>query len=283
MTNQTRLGITSYAYDWAISQPGNGRAPLSAFQLVEKASRHQLNVVQICENLPLSKLDPNELSHLKRYAHARDICLELGLRGLDPQGLAAGLELAGKLEARLVRLVPWSGNEIPQPISGEEVFRKLEPFLPICRKEGITLAIENYFDLPDDALAAMLAQVADPFLGACLDTANSTGRLVDPLETAQLLAPFIVSVHLKDFTVFKPRQGYRISGAPLGKGWLELHAILEIIDPGNKNVPILIEHWIEREDPTKTILETEEDWLSQSIEFARQELDQFLNPIRSFK
>jgi sugar phosphate isomerase/epimerase len=121
----------------------------------------------------------------------------------------------------------------------------------------------------------MLAQVADPFLGACLDTANSTGRLVDPLETARLLAPFIVSVHLKDFTVFKPRQGYRISGAPLGKGWLDLHAILEIIYPGNKNVPILIEHWIEREDPTKTILETEEDWLSQSIEFVRQELDQF--------
>jgi 3-oxoisoapionate decarboxylase len=275
MINQANLGITSYAYDWAISQPGSRGKPFTPFQLIEKAAQHHLNVVQICENLPLGSLDSDELFQLKRYAHSLGVRLELGMRGIDPEHLASGLDLACRLDARLMRVVPWSGCEIHHPISGKQVFQSLEPILPICRKEGITLAIENYFDLPDDELASMVEQAEDPFLGACLDTANSTGSLTKPEETARILAPFIVSVHLKDYAVFKPRQGYCISGAPLGKGWLNLHAILKIINLGNKKVSLLIEHWIDREDPTKSILETEEDWVSQSLEFVRQELNQF--------
>jgi sugar phosphate isomerase/epimerase len=275
MNSPATLGITSYAYDWAISLPESGREPLTAFQLIEKAAQHHLNVVQICENLPLDHLDSDELLRLNRYAHSLDICLEVGMRGLDPEHLASGLNLACRLDARLMRVVPWSGSEIHHPISGEQVLQSLKPILPTCRKEGITLAIENYFDLPDNELASMLEQAADPLLGVCLDTANSTGFLTKPLETARILSPFIVSVHLKDFAVYKPKHGYRISGAPLGKGWLDLHAILEIINLGNRNTHLLIEHWIDCENPTESILETEENWVSQSIDFARQELNLF--------
>jgi 3-oxoisoapionate decarboxylase len=275
MKSSTILGITSYAYDWAISQPGNGRKPLTAFQLIDKAAQHQINVVQICENLPLGNLDSDELVRLNRFARSSGVCLELGMRGLEPNLLISGLDLACRLDAKLMRVVPWSGNEFHHPISGEQVLQSLKPILPTCRKEGITLAIENYFDLPDDELASMLEQAADPFLGACLDTANSTGFLTKPLETARILSPFIVSVHLKDFAIYKPRHGYRISGAPLGKGWLDLHAILEIINLGSRNTHLLIEHWLDCENPTESILETEENWISQSIDFARQELNQF--------
>jgi sugar phosphate isomerase/epimerase len=272
MDNRARLGITSYAYDYAISEPGSGRKPLTAFQLIEKAAQHQLKVVQICENLPLNNLDADELCRLKRLSQSLGISLELGARGLDPKHLESVFDLACRLNVRLLRLVPWSGSEIRRPISGDQVFQALEPILPICRKEGVTLAIENYFDLPDEELASMLKQAADPYLGVCLDTANSTGSLAKPLETARILAPFIVSVHLKDYVVLKPRQGYRISGAPLGKGCLDLHAILEIINLRSRNAHLLIEHWIDCEGPIESILEKEENWVSQSIQFVRQEL-----------
>jgi sugar phosphate isomerase/epimerase len=273
LDNHTRLGITSFAYDWAISEPGSGSEKLTAFQLIEKAAQHELEIVQICENLPINLLDADELVGLKRFAHSQGVCLELGMSGLGPDHLASSLDLACRLDVRLLRVVPWSGSQIRRPISGTQVFQALEPFLPTCRKEGITLAIENYFDLPDDDLASMLEQAANTNLGVCLDTANSTGLLSKPLDTARILAPFVVSVHLKDFVVLKPKQGYRIFGAPLGKGWLNLEAILEIINRANRNVHYLIEHWIIRDNSIESILETEEQWVTESIAFARQKLN----------
>jgi 3-oxoisoapionate decarboxylase len=110
-------------------------------------------------------------------------------------------------------------------------------------------AIENYFDLPAAQLAEFVGRVDDERVGVCLDTANSIGILERPLETEALLAPYVVSLHLKDFVVTKPVQGYRVSGAPLGQGWLDAPAVLDMLERTGRPFNVLLELWV---DPAET-------------------------------
>ncbi|NTW36601.1 MAG: hypothetical protein HGB17_10810, partial [Syntrophobacteraceae bacterium] len=49
-----RLGIGSYTFPWAVGMPGHRPAqPMTALDLLDKATQLGVGVVQICDNLPL--------------------------------------------------------------------------------------------------------------------------------------------------------------------------------------------------------------------------------------
>jgi len=148
----------------------------------------------------------------------------------------------------------------------------VDHLLPFCREHDITLAIENYFDLSDQDLAAFVQRVNDERVGVCLDTANSTGFLEKPLKTTELLAPYVVSLHLKDFIVTKPVMGYRISGVPLGQGWLNIPAVLETVSRTGRQPNVLLELWVDPAETPEATLRKEDDWVRQSVAYARNQL-----------
>ncbi len=274
------LGLSSYAYYWAAqldrAAPGDG---LTVWGLLEKAADLGLEVVQLCENVPLLEMEEASLRRLKAEAERRNILLEVGTRGLDDARLRACVEIARFLEARLLRLVPWSGSETRQPLDKDRLLAAVRPLLPACRRQGLTLAIENYFDLPDEELAAFVQEVDEEYVGVCLDTANSTGLLSRPEETARMLAPYVVSVHLKDFIVTKPALGYQISGAPLGQGWLNAPAVLEIIHQQGRQPHILLELWVEPETSYQATAQKEDRWVRESIAYAHHALGLGARPV----
>jgi sugar phosphate isomerase/epimerase len=268
-----RLGLSSYAYHWAIcATPEDGVAPMTAWDLVNKTASLGLKVLQICENLPLIAWDKKSLERLKDLALREDITLEIGARGLDVDLLRSYLNLAQTLSARVLRIVPWSGAETQQKSPIDRLHGVIHQILPFCREHDITLAIENYFDLSDQELAAFVQRVNDKYVGVCLDTANSTGFLEQPLKTAELLAPYVVSLHLKDFVVIKPAMGYRISGVPLGRGWLDARAVLEVVSQGGRHPNVLLELWVDPAETQEATLCKEDDWVCQSVTYARDQL-----------
>jgi sugar phosphate isomerase/epimerase len=78
---------------------------------------------------------------------------------------------------------------------------------------------------------ALLAEVADPALGVCFDTANAPRVGEDPLEACRLLAPRIRMVHLKDVEAIEsaadPVAGPR--SVPYGEGIIPVEAVLSTL------------------------------------------------------
>ena len=262
----SKLGLSSYIFYWGIQYH-----KYSVTQLVEMTAGLDLHVLQICDNLPLTGLLPNQLDSLREFACSKSLALEVGTRGFDRDELYSYIKIAVQLGSPILRFVPWSGQETLSKLSIGTLSDFLKPVLDACENHHVTIALENHSEISDEDLARLVEDMHSPYLGICLDTANSTGLLKKPLETVELLAPYTVSLHLKDFQVTKRAgKGYVISGVPLGKGWLDIPAVFDILAKYHKQPNVLLELWVDPCEVEQTTLQKENDWIEESISYARK-------------
>ncbi len=268
------LGLSSYAYYWA-TRP-DGPDPMTPWDLLKRVAELDLGVVQICENVPLIDWSVDELARFGQKARQMGIVLELGTRGLDVAAIGRVIEVADRVGARLLRLVAWAGGAERRNAAMRELGPAIDRLLPIARSRGIVLALENYFDLGDDDLASLVAKYADEHLGVCLDTANSVGLLRPPIETVRLLAPYAVSVHLKDFIVRKPPIGYRITWVPLGQGMLDVPTAFAELRRSARRPNVLLELWVDRDRGIATTVRKEANWVRESVAYAKEQWSELI-------
>jgi sugar phosphate isomerase/epimerase len=138
----------------------------------------------------------------------------------------------------------------------------------------VTLALENHFDLRSPQLAEVVRRLDNRWLGVCLDTANSTGQLEDPMETLAVLGPSVVQVHLKDYAVEKAPIAYRITGRILGQGWLDAPSVLEAAAATGRDPDLFLEQWMEPEGSPEATLAKEQEWVEAGVLAARGYLAQ---------
>src|SRR6187399_2118511 len=137
-----RLGIGSYTFAWAIGVPGHPPAqPMTAFDLLEETARLGVRLVQVCDNLPLTRLSSTELERFSARARELNIQVELGTLGLGPDNLRAYLQLAKHFKCPFVRVVVDSPGDEPSP---DEIVDRLRPLLAEFAAANIFLAIENH-------------------------------------------------------------------------------------------------------------------------------------------
>src|SRR5262249_33810815 len=110
-----RLGISSYTYVWSVGVPGYSqpRQPLTPAGLLAKATELGVGVVQIADNLPLDRLTDAQLKLLTAQAAERDLRIEVGTCGIEPDHLRTYLGLAQRLGSPFVRVV--IDTEVSQP------------------------------------------------------------------------------------------------------------------------------------------------------------------------
>ncbi|RLE65720.1 MAG: hypothetical protein DRJ38_03340 [Thermoprotei archaeon] len=270
-----KLGITSYAYRWAIGTKNfRPKEPLNVFGLLDKVSSHGLEVLQICENINLD-MTIEDYERLGEAAKRKGIIIELGTNKMNRSTLSKYVQIAELIDSHLLRVYPQKKETI------QRLVKRLRDFLPELRDRDITLAIENSSlgIYNSYELVEIFKQVNDPLVGACIDVANSLILLEKPFETVKILAPYAKSLHLKDFCIKRASEGggFIISGVPLGEGMLNVKAIIDIIRNSGCNPNILIEQWMERKSDEEETLKEEERWLKKSIRFLRSilaELDE---------
>jgi 3-oxoisoapionate decarboxylase len=129
---------------------------------------------------------------------------------------------------------------------------------PVARKHGVKLAVENHKDFRTDELIDLLRGVSSEFVGVCVDTGNNIALLEDPAATIAALAPFALTVHLKDMGVEESSDGFRLSEVPLGQGILDLKAVVSTLRKANPRVRFHLE-MITR-DPLSIPCLTEKYW-----------------------
>ena len=138
---------------------------------------------------------------------------------------------------------------------GAEMLTRAEP---VAKKHGVKLAVENHKDFRTDELIDLLKRIASEFVGVCVDTGNSIALLEDAQSTVAALAPFALTVHLKDMGVEEAPDGFRLSEVPLGEGILDLKTVVGTLRKANPKVRFQLE-MITR-DPLSIPCLTEKYW-----------------------
>lgn len=260
-----RLGISSYAYAWAIGVPGNEPAkPLDAFGLLEKAVELKVSCVQIADNLPLHILDTGKRRQLLKYAGDNGINIEVGIRGLTDENLSKYIDLAEYFRSPVLRAVIDTDNFRPDIPS---VIGIVKNWLPEFSARNISLAIENHDRFTAAEFARIIESAGDVHAGICLDSVNSMGAGEGMDEVLRILGPYTINFHIKDFIVKRVSHmmGFVVEGAVAGTGMLPLQDILDKLHKWGQCDSGQLESWV---PPGRSIDETidlENKWAIESI------------------
>ena len=144
----------------------------------------------------------------------------------------------------------------------------------IARSYNIPLAWENHLDYRASDMVEVIKKVNSDYLKVSFDTANPFTVCEEPVEAAKLLAPYVATVHLKDFRVIPwTVDGPRILGCPLGEGSVDLEKILEILQRNVQN-PMDLSLNIEISFPPSNV--NIDRWIIESIKFCRDRFSKYL-------
>jgi sugar phosphate isomerase/epimerase len=264
------LGAGSYLFRYSVGTTQfKLEKPLSAIDLVEKAADLGFDLVQFADNLPLDPLDNSTLDELRETASRREVVLEVGTAGAQTERLLRYLDIAKRLEAKLVRLTIHADDVQP---TKDEALKTLKEVIPHYREAGVIIAIENHFTMQSIDLVSLVTEINDPYVGICLDTANSIVQQEWPMETVKLLGEHHVSLHLKDYKMkaHPDGVGVMIEGSPLGEGDQDIDSIMNYVYSSGKDVNVILEQWLPPAASMEETLRNEEEWILRSVKNARK-------------
>jgi len=112
---------------------------------------------------------------------------------------------------------------------------------PVLRRYKVAMGIENHKDWLTDELVDILRGIGSPHVGACVDFGNNLAFLEDPLETAEKLAPFAVTTHVKDNVMVPAEKGFLLGDVAVGEGVLPLERMVATLRRHRPDVPLVLE------------------------------------------
>ena len=269
--NKTRPGISSYTFPFACGTNKRLRPaePLTPFTLIDQAVAYGLPVVQIADNMPLETRSTTEIRRLKLYSQERGISLETGFRGIEPDRFMSRIRLTNLLESHLMRCVIDTPSFHP---SISEVCSILKEVVPALKEYKIVLGIENHDRFYSREFADMIETVGSRHVGIILDTANSLANEESIGQVLDSLAKYTVCFHVKDYTIRRRNgeMGFVITGAPAGKGRLDIPYILKRLKkeaPGDFST--ILESWMESQPDPEETLNQEKSWADEGVAFLK--------------
>ena len=267
-----QLGISSYTFPWAVGMEGYQPArSLTAFDLLDYAFENEIHFLQIGDNLPLHLLTEDELLLLKHSADNNKITLQVGTRGLVTEHIHCYLSIAKTLNSSFLRVVIDDNNFKP-PVT--EVIQTIRWLLPDLKQSGIYLAIENHDRFTAEILKTIIEQTDRGIVCICLDTANSFGAGQSIKEVAQILSPYVINLHVKDFIINRElhKMGFTIQGCPAGDGLLDIPWLIDKFSNHPKCSVATLEVWSNPEETLEKTLQKEKAWVEKSIQYLKNKL-----------
>lgn len=233
------LGIDSFSLRWQ---------GWDAFQLMEYAATLGLENVHFSERANLASLEPSYLESIRHRANDLGLRIEIGMRSFDrysttfdpalgtgEEQLSAMLRAAQVLGSPIVRcflgMQADRMGDVPFEQHIAEATRTLRSAAPLAEELRIAIAVENHggVDLLAPELRNLIEAVGSDFIRVCLDTGNPAYAAEDPVLAAEILAPYIVTTHLRDTRIWATDEGAMVQWAPVGEGNVDLRRIVEIV------------------------------------------------------
>lgn len=253
---------------YGLSQGLGEEAEIPAEKFLDLVKSYGVDGCQIrCSQL--TSMDPAYLYRIKKSCEEKNLFLEISLEPAhlenpeDFDNLAAFCQAAGaqwlKVGLSGTRFLTFastsSWNEFAQ--RWKKAILQIEPIL---KKKRLRLGIENNLDWLGVELAGFLKSISSAQIGANIDMGNNLALLEDPVETAQLLAPYVMGAHLKDIALAQEEEGFWWREVPLGQGILPLPKLLETIRSSRSDVHFCLE--MQTRDPLRVNYRSDAFWAS---------------------
>ncbi len=235
-----RLGFDTYtlrAFDW------------KAFQLLDYAASRKLDTIQFSSMGDYESLDAAYLTQVKDRAAALGIVIDAGMgcicplsyswnpKSGDPKdNILLGLRTARAVGARSMRCFLGSSEDRfgaegrpPQPIeklmeSTIQVFRSVRGE---AQDLNVKIALENHAgDMQAREVRTIIEEAGKDYVASCLDTGNPMWVAEDPLLALEVLAPYVVTTHVRDSALFEHPRGAAAQWVALGDGSIDFHQFM---------------------------------------------------------
>jgi sugar phosphate isomerase/epimerase len=200
-------------------------------ELIEYAASLKMDAIFLQDSLDPKAQDPAHWPAVKEMARAKGLHLETGGGGILPKskdGLPKSIETlkrnitrAQAMGSPIVRAV-LSSDRASLPAPPEEAMEwavaVLRGVRDDCQRAGLKIAIEIHKDFQAWEHQQIIEAAGKEFVGTYLDSGNPVFVMEDPLETLEVMAPYVVTAHLRDSVVYEHRNGIAVQWVPLGEG-----------------------------------------------------------------
>lgn len=258
---------------------------ISTFRLFEMAREWGLDGLHIDDGV-LETLETSFLEEVRLAAAENGLYLEynfsmdIGGFGIGIQhDLPAAIETARTLGADIVKV----GMELkrPRPLAASrfhpevmarmtDVAERLRAAAPLAEAAGVRIAVENHCDSFSEEILWLLDRVGHPSVGACIDTVNALMVTEDPMTAIENLAPRAFTNHFRDDRIEIARWGYRLVGASVGEGDIDMQRAYRIFRERSAMRRVNIETEMDIPlDDRETALRMEVDAVLRSIRYCR--------------
>ncbi|SHH60360.1 sugar phosphate isomerase/epimerase family protein [Clostridium grantii] len=272
------LGLFSYSYHLAfgahdVFTPKETKK-MDIFSFMDRVKELGFDGIQI-DPMHLESYKEDYLNKVLNYAKNKGFYLEYGTTGVEENHLFTQLEIAKKLESPILRTYigfdPMGENVDPKK-EVENAILVLNKVKEKAAEYNIKIAIENHCDLTTDELVELVKEINSPYVGVCVDLGNFMIHLEDPVVSVKKLAPYIFSTHFKDYAFSMENWGFKSFGVALGKGVIDLEAVLNILIEDSKLDKIMLELPVEKCLTEEATLKKEDDIVVESVKYAREVL-----------
>jgi len=289
-----RLGMHTYslyhhgvAEDWAGFQLPWPRQ-MDIWQMMDYMVELGLEGLHL-DDKAFDSMDSAHFNKVREYARARNLYLEYNFAMPSDKydssvqhNIEAGIGIAraigadvAKIGMNLTRPHPVAASKFhPQIMQQlERVVDKLKNASSLAEKSGIKLAVENHTDAFSAEVVWVLDQVNHPFVGACIDTVNALHVTENPMTAVENLAPRAFTNHFRDNKIIIKPYGFKLTGAPVGAGDLDMRRAYELIQQNPAVNRINIE--LDLQCPLDNLQETlriEREALQESVRYCREVL-----------
>ncbi len=194
------------------------------------------NLVHFSEIRFIGNLEKENLERIRCHAGELGLDVEIGMRSICPtsslfdaaQG-SAEEQLNRMLDAALivgspiVRCFLGNSNDRIGPVPLETHIRNTVTVLKSVRSRaidsGVKIAVENHSgDMQARELRDLIESAGREFVGACLDAGNPVLALEDPHLALDVLAPYVLTSHFRDTTIWKTGTGAAAAWRRMGDG-----------------------------------------------------------------
>lgn len=248
--SKTRLGFDNFsvrAMKW------------NAGQLIDYAASLKLDSLFLTDLDVYESFEENYLRDVKKKADDNGLVIYAGSWSICPtskffknkwgtaeEHLALGIRVAKTLQSPVFRCILGMGEDRATP-GGIEA--RMADTIKVCRSAksqaldaGVKIAIENHAgDMQAWEIANLCEEAGKEYVGVTFDTGNSTWTMEDPMESLEILAPYVAASALRDSMIWTTPQGAAIQWTAIGEGVIDYKAFVPRFIELCPNVPVNVE------------------------------------------
>ena len=267
------IGFSSFTFPFACgTHPAQKpEEPLTPADIIDLAAEAGADCVQYGDNMPLENYSCEYLLSLKDKADELGITLEMGMREARSERILRYINIAKITGAKLIRCIldGYGGSYEPDE---DEVCENIRQVLPALIQNDIVLGIENHDRILADDYASIAKRIDDPHVGLVVDTTNSLSTEEPTSYVLEKMAPYCVSMHVKDYKIHRANSGMGLTivGECPGKGRQNIPLALETAKRlANRDFSLILESWMEPCETLEESLRQEKEWAFHGVKYLK--------------